>query len=377
MKKILCFLLAVLMILSVVACDTTKDPVDSDNVSDSTEASDTVDTTEKVNTNVIPAEKYDGVFKVGYARDVITPELPAPLDGLDGLMMTKLKDDLYATCVAVNDGENTALIYTVDLKNIGPVVYSQIQLRVSIATKVPKENIIVSATHNHSVFTPVDNISKSPSESLTKWTSNLPIMLANIAKDAIADMDDAEIYVGSAKTTGMAFIRRYVHEDGSYSGTWTGKHLTSSTKVVGMVADLDDTVQIIRFVRKEKKDVIMANWQAHLASARNVIPGSVTADMAYYIRDNVEKKDDDALVAFFAGASGNVNLTPPSESMRKYANYSMVGRALGDLIVKTAPIENLTKLEAGKINGISVNYDADVRKETADRIAKGKGSCGT
>ena len=65
-------------------------------------------------------------------------------------------------------------------------------------------------------------------------------------------------------------------------------------------------------------------------------------------------------------------MTPPSESMRKYANYSMVGRALGDLIVETTPVENLTKLQAGKIKGISTTYDAEVRKETADRIAKAK-----
>ena len=378
MKKIICLILAFIMLVSVISCsnvpvnneDATSDV--QDTTADNTAASDTV-TEKTVNTNTVPAEKYDGVFKAGYARTVITPELPAPVDeGMDDNVMTKLKDDMYATCIAVNDGENTALIYTVDVKNIGPVVYSNILLRVSIVAKVPKENIILSATHDHSAFTPLDNPSISTSQSLKKWTSNLPSVMANLAKEAIADMADAEIYVGSAKTTGMAFIRRYVHEDGSYSGVWTGDHLKSTSRVVGQVMDVDDTLQIVRLARKEKKDIIMTNWQAHLASARDTLHTSVTADLAYYVRKKVEENNDDALIAYFAGASGNVSLTPPSESLRRYANYTLVGMALGDLVLKTMPLENLTKIEAGKIKGTATTYAAEARRDSAEKIAQAK-----
>ena len=377
MKKIISLILVFIMLVSVVSC--AGDPVNNDDTTDnvqdtvleSTEASDTA--TETVNPNKVPAEKYNGVFKAGYARTVITPELPAPLDSLDGTVMTKLKDDLYATCIAVNDGENTALIYTVDVKNIGPVVYSTILLRVSVATKVPKQNIIISATHSHSAFTPLDNPSNSSSDSIKKWTSTLPAVMADIAKEAIADMEDAEIYYATANTPGMAFIRRHVHEDGSYSGVQTGAHIKSSSRVVGQVMDVDDTLQVLRLVRKEKKDIIMTNWQAHLAAARYMdgMTTTVTADLAYYVRTEVEKKSDDALVAYFAGASGNVNLTPPSELMRKYRNYSAVGISLAKLIVETMTIENMTKLEAGKISGTSKTYAAEARKCTdAEKIAQ-------
>lgn len=369
-------MLVFVMLASVISCSNV--PVNNDGTSndgkdtvDSTSDTDTV--TETANTNIVPAEKYDGVFKAGFARTVITPELPAPVDeGMDDNVMKKVKDDMYATCIAVNDGENTALIYTVDVKNIGPVVYSTILLRVSVATKVPKENIILSATHDHSAFTPLDNPGISTSQSLIKWTANLPGVMANIAKEAIKDMEDAEIYVGNAKTTGMAFIRRYVHEDGSYSGVWTGDHLKSTSKVVGQVMDVDDTLQVVRFVRREKKDIIMTNWQAHLASARDVFPVEVTADLAYYVRKKVESNNDDTLVAYFAGASGNVGLTPPSDTFRKYANYSTLGTALGDLVLKTIELEKLTKIEAGKIKGTAVTYAAEARRDSAEKVAQAK-----
>ena len=371
MKKILCFLLTILMILSVVACDTTKDPVDSSDTgaSDSVEAIDTVDTTEKVNTNVIPAEKYNGVFKAGYARAVITPELPAPVDGtMDDQIMTKVRDDMYATCIAFNDGENTALIYTVDVKNIGPVSYSSIKLRISIATKVPKENIILSATHSHSAFTPIDNLSKSTSESLKKWSSNLPGVMADIAKEAIADMEDAEIYVGRANTPNMAFVRRYLHADGTYSIKSTVPGLKSTTPIVGHAAEADDILQIIRLVRAEKKDIVMTNWQGHLAAARDVIPSSVTADLAFYVRDGVESNDDDVLVAYFQGASGNLNLYSPIITLQKYKNYVEVGKALANTVLETMPVEKLTKLEAGEIKGVGTTFEAARRKHSAERV---------
>ena len=382
MKKLISLLLVFIMLIAVVSCDTAgNNSIDSENTNGSVLTdtdvnypvdSDEVETTEAINTTEIPAEKNDVVFKAGYARTVITPELPAPVNGtMDDQIMTKVKDDMYATCIAINDGENTALIYTVDVKNIGPKVYGAIQLRVSVTTKVPKENIILSATHSHSAFTPLDNPSKSTSDSLKKWTLQLPAVMADIAKEAIADMEEAEIYFGTESTPGMAFIRRYVHVDGSYSGCQTGSHLKSSAAVIGTVMDVDDTLQILRLVRKEKKDIIMTNWQAHLATARAVYPPEVTADLAYYVRTKVEKKSNDALVAYFAGASGNVNLSAPSEALRKYKSYEDVGVYLARVVLEGMELENLTKLESGEIKGLSVTYAAEARKCTdAEKIAQ-------
>ena len=367
------------MLVWVVSCDVAhggeiaSSEATNDTITKSVET-ENADTTEKTYVTEVmdtdeTIDENNGVFKAGYAREVITPELPAPI-GTD--IMTTVRDDLYATCIAVSDGEHTALIYTVDLKNIGPKVYNSIQLRVSATTKVPRENIIISATHNHSAFTPLDNVTADSSESLKVWTLNFPLQMTEIAKAAISDMEDAEIYTGSASTPGMAFIRRYVHEDGSYSGIMTGSHLKSTSKIVDQVADIDDTLQLVRFVRKDKKDIVMVNWQAHLAQAIGVLRTSVTADLVYYVREKVETDKNDALVAYFAGASGNINLVPPNESMRKYTNYAMVGRALGSLIVDTMSLENLTKLNSGEIKGISTTYAAEIRKESAEKVRQAR-----
>ena len=158
MKKIVCLFLVIFIISAVFSCsapdftadlDTQEAATFSQTVSDTeeesffetetetaphTEASSEEETqppeeqTTK-NPNKIVAEKYDGVFKTGFARVDITPSLDVPKS--DGSKMTRVEDPLYATCIAVYDGENTALIYTVDLCNVPAQQYNSIRQSVS------------------------------------------------------------------------------------------------------------------------------------------------------------------------------------------------------------------------------------------------------
>lgn len=365
------------MLVSAVSCS--GGPVNNDDVTDSTQdttvdgnndATDSETQTEYVPQSAIPAEEYNGVFKAGYARTVITPKLPAMLDSLDGQTMTKVKDDLYATCIAVNDGENTALLYTVDVKNIGPKVYATLKLRISVATKVPQDNIIISATHSHSAFTPIDSGSSVDNKEIQSWTATLPSTMVNIAKEAIADMEDAEIYTGRAHTPNMAFVRRYLHADGTYSNKGTIEGLKSTTPIVAHAAEADDILQMIRFVRKDKKDIVMVNWQGHLAAAINEYPGAVTADLAYYVRSNVEIKNDDILIAYFQGASGNLNLSSPVKGLQKYENYQVVGRKLAQTVLDNVSVDKLTKVQAGEIKGTGTTFQAERRTFSAKRVTE-------
>ncbi len=369
MKRIISLLLVVMMLASLAACAGTPDDNTDDNTADIVEVNsdESAVTTEDLWVSKPSASEYDGVFKAGYARVVINPKLPAYIGDNK---MVKFMDDLYATCIAVHDGNNTALLYTVDAKNIGPKVYATLKLRISVATKVPKDNIIISATHSHSAFTPIDEPNKSTDESLIKWTSDLQTYMANIGKEAIADMEDAEIYAGIANTPNMAFVRRYRHADGTYSNKGTVAGLKSTTEIVAHAAEPDRDLQMIRFVRANKKDIVMTNWQGHLAAAIDMFPNAVTADLANYVRKTVEFGDEDILVAYFQGASGNLNLTTPIPALEKYNNYQAVGKALGKTVLENIAIENLTKLQAGEINGMGTNFEAKVRKHSEERIAQ-------
>ena len=360
MKKIISLTLVFLTLISAVACDTadissddtvytTETNVNTEKGTDDNLESDTVLTIEPTTPN-----GYDGVFKVGYARTVITPTLPLTREGYK---VDKVLDDLYVTCVAVNDGERTVLLYTIDMQNVSESFCNTIASKVKAATNVSAKNIFISATHTHSSFY---------YSSDKTWKTQTATKMANIAKEAIDDLCDAEIYTAVEHTPGMAFVRRYINSDGSYSS------VNPTTNTVKCVSEADDTLQVIRFVRDNKKDVVMTNWQGHLAHAVTARPNAITADLAYYVRNDVEKGDSDALIAFYAGASGNLNLNAPTAADKKYANYKAVGSALAKKVLEASALDNMTKVEAGKITATRKTYRAETQKDPADVLAAAK-----
>ena len=348
-------MLVLLMIVSVVSCGNADTPDTQTGNADTTDAVSAEETTEETK----ESEPYTGVFKAGFGRVDISPTVP-----FNGF--TTVLDPIYTTCVAVFDGKNTALIFTVDVKNIGRDYCEASKKRINSATGVPVTNIIISATHNHSMI----GVGDSSDTATTRWNGALHNNMIKAAKEAIADLSDAEVHVGTGKTTGLAFVRRYIHEDGSFSGINMIKR--SSTPVVKYESEADDSLGLIRFVRADKKDIVMANWQAHLAHAVGVNPQAITADLAHHARKTVEGGDDDVLLAYYQGASGNINLTVKVPKSGKYdGNYIRVGEELGKIILNTLK-DGMSKVEAGTIYTRKENCEMPYRTVDPDRLAKAK-----
>ena len=273
-------------------------------------------------------------------------------------------NDLYATCVAVYDGDKTILLISLDIGSIMEDKCDAIRNKVKSATKIPTDNIIITATHNHSsVHFGVNSV----------WDLTAYNKIANAAKNAIADLSDTKMFIGVAKTTGMAFVRRYIDANGNKAtvspGNYDTVELDPATTMC--VTEADDTLQVVRFVREGKSDIVAANWQAHLAHAVSEYPEAISADLAHYMRQEIESKDD-VKVIYLAGASGNINLTPPNESARKYKDHIEVGKALAKVTLEAIKAENLTAIEAGKINMKKEVYTAMYAKNTEAEIAAAK-----
>ncbi len=363
MKKFLAFLLLICIFVFSISC--------SNNVPDESlgvegDSSGESNTLELEDTSGDTAETVEvkEVFRVGFSRQDITPDEPVYLDSTANLL-DKVRDPICATCVAVHDGENTVLIYTIDTKNIGPDEAKQIREKISDATKVPSENIMIGPTHNHSV--PKLGTLKKYAGNL-KWTVKVHKAMINAAKEAISDLSDAEIYTATGKTTGMAFVRRYLLGDGTYTGILNGNK--SKAPVVAYESEADDTVQIIRFIRADKKDVLMANWQAHVAHAIDAYPDSITSDLVGFARDTAESLDEDVLFALYIGASGNINLTAKVPGTRKYRDYASVGKALGKVIIEACG--EMEKVNSGKISVSSKTCEVEYRKDDEETVRRAK-----
>jgi hypothetical protein len=90
-------------------------------------------------------------FRAGAAEVVITPPVGTFLDGYGARThgSVGVHDDLHARAVVFDDGATQAAIVACDLIGIDRRLAAAVRQIVFEATGIPREHIMVSATHTH------------------------------------------------------------------------------------------------------------------------------------------------------------------------------------------------------------------------------------
>lgn len=304
MKKFLALMLAFAMMLTVCAC--------GGNEGDKPEASDTQKET---------AAPADGL-RIGFNKQNITPEETVPLSGSASRgNSTGIVDYLFATCLAISNGEDTALIFGMDIQN----AYSPTSTwrnAVSRATHIPEDKIMICFTHTHSAPN-----TGSDDPSIGRYNSMVSGKMVKAAESAIEDLKLAQAAFATIETQNMNFVRRYIMNDGTLCGDNWG---TMASGIKSHETDADRQLQVIRFTREGGDDVILTNFQTH--SNYTIAETNISSDVAGAFRDALEKKSG-ANVLYLNGASGNINPTSriPEENVvkthkewgEKMADYAM------------------------------------------------------
>lgn len=305
-----------------------------------------------------PAPQPDPKFMVGYGRVDITPTQTIYLAGYGNedppRYSTEIWNRLYATCIAYTDTEgNSMLMFHLDILN----AYDEIVgLRpvISAATGVPKNNIVIAATHNHSG---PSYVQAAPDGYLAEYKVAMKQWLIDAAVEAMADRKPAEMYIASCNPTNMVFVRHYVYKNGSING------YGGSSTAIGHAEPADNQMQLIKFVREGGKDVLLMNWQGH--------PRGHTEDH-YAILSDVDvirqklEKDMNCLFAYFLGASGNQNNSSPIVKEQRTKNYQDHGITLATEAMFAA--KNFVKVETGKVQTLSQRITV-TRKSTDNNFA--------
>ena len=195
MRKILALILALVMLLSLCACASSL-AVD-ETAEKKTEEAKTEEKKEKGEI-VYPKE-----FSAGFGRADITPEPPVEIG--PNTTASIVNDPLYATCVAVCDGENVALLFHLDVKSISSSYLRMVTNRLKKDYGVPAENVILNATHSHNSPVSLTND--------TRWLQKMLNGISDAAGDALRDLAPAEAYISKGDTTGFGFVRRYLLEN--------------------------------------------------------------------------------------------------------------------------------------------------------------------
>lgn len=275
-------------------------------------------------------------LQAGFGRVDISPMTPVGLDGYgddETRLSTTVLDPIYATCVALRQGETTFLVLTIDALSITDGDSNALRSSISGQTGITKEHIFFGATHTHSA---------------PAWNGSTSAGCLSAAKEAIADLAPATMEAASTQLESMNFVRHYLMNDGTYYGSNFGSEESGYKQ---HVMDPDKQLSLVKLERGDKKDILMVNWQAHPASAaRQSDYTGVSADFVGYARKKVELEAG-VLMAYYTGAAGNTNRTSHISGLSpaENSNYQSYGANLGSKIVEAMallqPVEN-TEMKA-------------------------------
>lgn len=313
MKKLLCVVLAMVLCLGLFACGKKEQTA---------------------------APKMEGL-NIGFGRADITPDAPIGLHGFGDVssrLSTGVHTPIMATCVAITYGEETVLLYTVDIIGLRSTLVDKYRPAVSKATGIPERNILACGTHTHS--------GPSPDSDTTGkyWSENFVNGMVDAGKAAMADRSPATLKAGSTTVENMNFVRHYLTDQGNVIGDNFGSEKTDG-KRVSHATEVDDELQIIQVSREGKKNIVMVNWQGHPKCAgtaetsegksmRTLLSADYVGSCRKFLEDN-----HDVLFAFFLGASGNVNvLSKFTYEMNNCPKHvDQYGQKLGLAILEALP----------------------------------------
>ena len=157
-------------------------------------------------------------FKAGFARVDATPPLGIPIPGYFHMRIADgVFDPLIIECVAVSDGTNDALIYSVDDVHLTNPFFEKAFPAITAATGIPRDRIYVHSTHTHTGATdwPRSGYSKEQNQLVSLFADVRITKLADAGRFALSNMAPATIAIARTECKNISFIRRYRMKDGT------------------------------------------------------------------------------------------------------------------------------------------------------------------
>ena len=300
-------------------------------------------------------------LQIGFSREIYSPDTPQTQNGVR--MGYSVLTDVTVTCVAMRNGEQTALIFSNDIRNLADEFTNEFRRIVVEETGVPGDHVMICATHNHSAPDPHYYHKR---EDTTDWLERIAFpAIRRAAKGALADLAPVvKLTSGKTEVEHVTFVRRYFRQDGMFSSIMGDKY--SPAPPARHETEADRELRVLRFYREGKKDVVLANFQVHAATALGATPDVICADFLHEFRKTVEASGE-LSVCYLQGGCGNLNTYSRVEPDACNTDYDRVGRLIGEGTLRA--LETATELS---FEGFSVGKElyTGIVNHTRDHLAE-------
>lgn len=308
----------------------------------------------------------DGLY-AGFGKVDITPDYPVGLGGYGNAaarMVVAVAERIYATCVALTEGDETILVYTVDTCAMSQSSQNWLRDSLSAALSIPGEKIFITATHCHSApaFYGYPNLQRYLSD-LVRW-------MQEAAQKALLDRAPATITAGKKKIPGMTFVRHYLMTDGTYFGSNFGNQ--KDNPPVDYAGKPDEMLGLVCFLRElPKKDILLINWQGHPDRARQIGFSTLAPSYVGPLRDTLSVTTG-CLVAYFTGADGNQNIDSLIEKDKHNLNWREYGVKMAQLAYEAykemEPVEGSGIATTSRVFHAEVDHSWDHMVDVSKKI---------
>lgn len=341
MKKILSFLLVATMLLSLCACGSS---------------------------NAAPTENTPVLgegLNIGYGKADITPSGSVPLAGYGNAndrMSTSVVAKIFATCIAMTEGDETVLLFTQDMTKSVDYWTDAVRSKIETELGIPGNRVMICSTHTH---TAPETYSNNPV--ILEYQKLYLQAMVEAAKAALADRSPATISGVKTEAPDMAFVRHYTTSDGQYTDN---TNVPAGAVLVGHPTEADDEMILVKFDREgDKKDVLLVNWQVHPDHSSALGFTSISADFIGPMRDKLEA-DTGMEVAYFTGDTGNQTAHSRIRTEENGLDWREYGEKLAQIATEALP--NLTPIEGKGIKASQVKFTYAMNHANEDKFMEAK-----
>ena len=266
------------------------------------------------------------MLQAGFAKMDITPDYNIGLGGYsnaDTRISEAIEDRIYATCIALTDGAETILLYTIDNCGFGSEMADRLRAYVTEATEIPGEKIFVMATHTHNAP------ALAAHNQAEKYLAFLGETMAEGAKKALGDQAPAVTMAAKKIFQGMNATRHVQLADGTVAGSdWRRR----GSPAIGDAGTPDSQMVLFKFAREEKRDILLINWQGHPDCSGQIGKLRISPSFVGPLRDTVAAGSG-MDVAYFTGADGNMVIDSRLPQLKHNMNYRRYAVHMGTLVL--------------------------------------------
>ena len=270
----------------------------------------------------------DGGFQAGASTSNITPEIGGKIiGGFVPFPSTHVHDELHARCIVLDDGQVRLALVVCDLLGIDRSVSDEARRLIAERHEIPRERILISATHTHSAVSALGTDSRSLQQTPDPYQQFVARRIADGVSRAVNNLRPAEMAFGTAEAPEHVNNRRWHMKPGTVPLNPFGEvdavkmnPPRGNGNLVKPAGPTDPTVSFLAFREPNGRPIALyASYSLHYVGG--VGSGHVSADYFAVFSEQLKEslasdphqeypKDPDAppFVAMMAnGTSGDIN----------------------------------------------------------------------